>query len=110
MYTTDTTPNAKALLDLMQEHYYSAAKHPGKVTMDSTMQQLGADDLDLVETAMAAEDRFGVDIPDNIVSPSMTPRTLLEYIKAVKAAEEWKKRKYPVKSANMSAILSRLSR
>lgn len=99
-----SSPDAKALLDLMREHYFAAAKQPGKVSMDATMQQLGADDLDLVETAMAAEDRFGVDIPDNIVSPSMTPRTLLEYIKAVKAAEEWKKRKYPVKSANMSAL------
>lgn len=102
MSKLSSSPDAKALLDLMREHYFAADKQPGKVSMDATMQQLGADDLDLVETAMAAEDRFGVDIPDNIVSPSMTPRTLLEYIKAVKAAEEWKKRNYNIKPVNKS--------
>lgn len=37
---------------------------PDRVTADTTMADLGADSLDLVDLAMKLEDEFDIEIPD----------------------------------------------
>lgn len=58
--------------------------HIKNIDMDSSlMNDMGADDLDLIETVMALEDRYGIDIPDTIIPKNiteMTPNSLVNYL------------------------------
>lgn len=51
------------------------------------MEDLGADSLDAVELNMALEDKFGMEIPDNILIKVKTIGDILEYYKKVKNEE-----------------------
>ncbi len=50
------------------------------VTSDTTIEELGADSLDLVEAIMNIEDEFGIEIDDNDVENLKTVGDFLEYI------------------------------
>lgn len=47
---------------------------------------LGADSLDVVETVMALEDQFDIEIPDEDAEKIATVQDAVDYIKAKKAA------------------------
>jgi len=47
---------------------------------------LGADSLDVVETVMALEDQFDIEIPDEDAEKIVTVQDAVDYIKAKKAA------------------------
>ncbi|MFZ4665493.1 MAG: acyl carrier protein [Prochlorotrichaceae cyanobacterium] len=47
---------------------------------------LGADSLDVVETVMALEDKFDIEIPDEDAEKIVTVQDAVDYIKAKKAA------------------------
>lgn len=43
----------------------SQLKYDGKITLDSTFAEMGADSLDQVELVMAIESEYDVEIPDD---------------------------------------------
>jgi acyl carrier protein len=52
------------------------------ITPDSSfVDDLGADSLDLVETIMAIETEFGVEVPDTEAEKMKTVRDALEYVR-----------------------------
>jgi len=53
-----------------------------EVTMDTTLEDLGADSLDIVEVIMALEDEFEIEISDEEAEKISTVGDLVEYIKA----------------------------
>lgn len=46
----------------------------------SFIDDLGADSLDAVEIAMAIEDEFGIEIPDNVAEETKTVGEMINYI------------------------------
>ena len=52
------------------------------ITMDTTLEDLGADSLDVVEVIMALEDEFDIEISDEVAENISTVGDLVEYIKA----------------------------
>ncbi len=50
------------------------------VTMDTTLEDLGADSLDLVEVIMAIEDEFDVQIKDEDLESLKSVGDLINYI------------------------------
>ena len=50
------------------------------VTMNTTLEDLGADSLDMVEVIMAIEDEFDVQIKDEDLENLKTLADLIEYI------------------------------
>jgi len=54
------------------------------VATASFQEDLGADSLDVVELAVAREEAFGVDIPDDDVTSLKTVQDAVEYIKSKK--------------------------
>ncbi len=46
----------------------------------AVVEDLGADSLDVVELAMALEEKFGIEIPDEDMERMRTPRQIAEYI------------------------------
>ncbi|MBF0308565.1 MAG: acyl carrier protein [Magnetococcales bacterium] len=56
---------------------------PAQVTDDANFtEDLGADSLDNVELAMAFEEEFGFDIPEEVVEKIATVRQAVDYIEA----------------------------
>jgi acyl carrier protein len=54
----------------------------GDVTMDGDfVDDMGADSLDLVELAMAMEDEFDLEIPDEVAENTHTPGQTIRYLK-----------------------------
>jgi len=62
-------------------------------------EDLGADSLDLVEMAMALEEKYGVDIPDADMEKFTRVQDAIDYIKGV---EKWKQ----VKKTKMKFLWS----
>ena len=52
------------------------------ITVDTTLEDLGADSLDLVEVIMALEDEFDIEISDEVAENISTVGDLVDYIKA----------------------------
>ncbi len=50
------------------------------ITMDTTLEELGADSLDLVEVIMAIEDEFDVQIKDEDLEKLKSVSDLIDYI------------------------------
>ncbi len=50
------------------------------ITMDTTLEDLGADSLDMVEVIMAIEDEFDVQIKDEDLESLKSVGDLIEYI------------------------------
>ena len=56
-----------------------------EVTIDSTsIDDLGADSLDIVELIMAFEEEFNVEIPDDVAEKIKTVKDTVEYIDSAK--------------------------
>ncbi|MFE9222604.1 acyl carrier protein [Streptomyces lavendulae] len=53
---------------------------PYKVSMDKTFKELDVDSLSLVESVVAAEEEFGVKIPDDQVSRLVTVGDAVRFI------------------------------
>ncbi len=53
---------------------------PDIITMETTLEDLGADSLDMVEVIMSIEDEFDVQIKDEDLETLKTVRDLIEYI------------------------------
>ncbi len=49
-----------------------AAREPGEVALDSTLEELGIDSLGLVETIFAIEEAFDIQVPFNANDPAAT--------------------------------------
>jgi len=55
--------------------------NPEQVTREASfIDDLGADSLDAVELAMAFEEEFGIEIPDNDIEKIVTLGDAIEYI------------------------------
>lgn len=50
------------------------------ITMDTTLEDLGADSLDMVEVIMAIEDEFDVQIKDEDLESLKSVSDLIDYI------------------------------
>ena len=69
--------------DKVKEIIMDVLKFDGDVTMESTLEgDLQADSLDAVELAMAIEEEFDVEIPDDVLPNMETVGDLVEYIDA----------------------------
>lgn len=53
---------------------------PSLVQMSSTLPDLGADSLDLVEIIMKIEEEFGVEINDEVVEKLQNVQDLVNYV------------------------------
>lgn len=51
------------------------------ITMETTLEDLGADSLDVVEVIMALEDEFDIEVSDEVAEKISTVGDLVEYIK-----------------------------
>lgn len=54
----------------------------GKITLETTFDELDADSLDVVELIMALEDEFDIEIPDEDAEKIKTVGDAVEYIKS----------------------------
>ncbi len=61
---------------------------PGKVTIDSTFEELGIDSLDGVNILFALESEFGIDIPDEGVQGIRTVRQMVEALDKLFSSEQ----------------------
>lgn len=50
------------------------------VSDDKTLEDLGADSLDIIELAMLLEDEFGIEIADDDINIDMTVAALAEIV------------------------------
>ena len=56
-----------------------------KVTREASfVDDLGADSLDVIELAMAVEEEFGIEVPDDEVNKIDTVGDLIDYVARVK--------------------------
>lgn len=69
----------KRVFALTAEHLGVAAD--GLSLATKYTEELGADSLDMVELAMAFEEEFGVEMPDDVASKLETIGDAVEYIK-----------------------------
>ena len=54
-----------------------------KVNSDSKfIDDLGADSLDTVELVMAFEEKFGIDIPDDVAETILTVKNAIDFIQS----------------------------
>jgi len=53
---------------------------PSLVQMNSTLQDLGADSLDLVEIVMKIEEEFGIEVNDEVVEKLEDVQGLINYV------------------------------
>ena len=51
----------KVIVDLLSEQF---SVEPEEITMQTTLEDLGADSLDIVEMLMAIEENFGITVSD----------------------------------------------
>jgi acyl carrier protein len=53
---------------------------PSLVQMNSTLPDLGADSLDLVEIIMKIEEEFGIEVNDEVVEKLQNLQELVDYV------------------------------
>jgi len=58
---------------------------PSAVHMNSTLPDLGADSLDLVEIIMKIEEEFGVEINDEVVEKLQNVQDLVNYVHGLRS-------------------------
>ena len=61
---------------------------PSLVQMNSTLADLGADSLDLVEIIMKIEEEFGIEINDEVVEKLQNVQDLINYIHDVRVGKQ----------------------
>lgn len=61
----------KVVEDAILEHEY---KQPNEYTLDSTLEAVGIDSLDIVEMAIVVEDKYKVNFPNSALSKIHTVR------------------------------------
>ena len=54
--------------------------HPAPISRDLHLEKLGLDSLSRIDLAVAAEDRFGIAIPDENLERFVTVGDLLDYV------------------------------
>lgn len=54
-----------------------------KIDGDTRLEDFGCDSLDIVEVAMEIEERFDIDIPDEVVANWTTVQELFDYVEGV---------------------------
>ena len=54
--------------------------HPAPISRDLHLEKLGLDSLSKIDLAVAAEDRFGIAIPDENLERFVTVGDLLDYV------------------------------
>jgi acyl carrier protein len=54
--------------------------HPAPIGRDLHLEELGLDSLSKIDLAVAAEDRFGIAIPDENLERFVTVGDLLDYV------------------------------
>jgi len=54
------------------------------ITLDSTLQELGADSLDLVEIIMKLEEQFGIEVDDAKAETLKNVRDVVEYVHSMR--------------------------
>ena len=53
------------------------------VAMDSLLEDLGADSLDLVDIVMGIEDEFGMEVPDDAIEKFSTVGDIVDFVEDV---------------------------
>lgn len=71
------TPIEAALAELLEN---IMGIHPAQMGRDLSLEQLGLDSLAKIDLAVAAEDRFGIAIPDDDLERFVTVGDLLDYV------------------------------
>ena len=57
-----------------------AGTHPARIDRNLHLDKLGLDSLSKIDLAVAAEDRFGIPIPDEDLERFVTVGDLLDYV------------------------------
>lgn len=73
--------NQTKIVNLIAEQLHI---QPSEVTLQSTLQSLGADSLDRVEMVMKLEEEFGVEVRDEDAEKLVTVADLVNYIENLK--------------------------
>ncbi|TET36107.1 acyl carrier protein [Candidatus Dependentiae bacterium] len=55
------------------------------ITLDSTLQELGADSLDLVEIIMKLEEQFGIEVDDAKAETLKNVNDVVEYVHSMRS-------------------------
>ncbi len=53
------------------------------VAIDSLLEDLGADSLDLVDIVMGIEDEFGMEVPDDAIEKFSTVGDIVDFVEEV---------------------------
>lgn len=73
--------NEAIFSDLKEIIVEQLAVDPEEVTMEASfVEDLNADSLDLVELIMEIEEKFGIQVPDDIAEKIVTVQDAVEYI------------------------------
>ncbi len=57
------------------------SKNEGEIALDASLtEDLGADSLEIVELAMAMEEEFSIEIPDEDIEKISTVKDIVDYI------------------------------
>lgn len=78
----DTDPEAKRLFDSIVEDLveHLGVEKPNEITLDTTLESLGADSLDCIELLMMYEERLNVEIKDEEAEGVTTVGNILETV------------------------------
>jgi acyl carrier protein len=50
------------------------------ITLDTTIEELDADSMDLIDLAMSLEDEFEIEVPDEALAEIKTVRDIVKYV------------------------------
>jgi len=78
--------NESIFSDLKEIIVEQLAVDPEEVTMEASfVEDLNADSLDLVELIMEIEEKFGIQVPDEVAEKIVTVSDAVEYIQEQKS-------------------------
>ena len=78
--------NESIFSDLKEIIVEQLAVDPEEVTMEASfVEDLNADSLDLVELIMEIEEKFGIQVPDEVAEKIVTVNDAIEYIQEQKS-------------------------
>ena len=79
-------PNESIFNDLKEIIVEQLAVDPEEVTIEASfVEDLNADSLDLVELIMEIEEKFGIQVPDEVAEKIVTVNDAVEYIQEQKS-------------------------
>jgi len=55
---------------------------PKRITMETTMDELGADSLDMVDLAMTVEDEFKLEFPEEVLEKIKTVGDVVNFLES----------------------------